>query len=194
MEDDQLYELPEFLNGIRESGERSVVASVESDVGGLLYHHRGIRMPGYDAVFECVGEDTFTLVVDCVGDRTARVEFDLEEAWDFYLLQPPEDSPYLTWICDAEFEADDADEFDSKAEAVGQGRFSFGLSLQPTEVWPQLESEALASNAPFFIFRPGSSTLIPEGDIMQYEEELPAEALGRPAPPSLGVVSADFGL
>lgn len=192
---ERLYHLPEFLERVREQGVHDVRENLGEDVGGVFYHHRGVRVPGHNATFVWHEEDdAFELVVDGVGDRGAWITFDAGRSWDVYFVRPPEDAPYLAWMTDAEFERDEADRFDEKSAAVGAGRFSFGLYLQPTAVWPGLEERALEVDAPCFIYRPSGRTLVPEGDVDQYEHALPPELVGDDPPNHLGLVDADVGL
>lgn len=191
---DWLYHLPAFLERVRDEGAHGVLENLEADFGGVLYHHRGVRVPGYDATFVWHADDgTFELVVDGVDDRGAQVKFDAGRSWDVYFAQPPNDAPSLAWMCDAEFVAEEADRFGGTAEAVGVGRFSFGLYLQPPSAWTDLEERARQADAPCFIYRPSGRTLIPEGDLTQYEHALPPELVGGDPPEHLGLVDADVG-
>lgn len=194
MADDWLFHLPAFFERIRAEGAQSVVANVQGEFDGVLYHHRGVRIPGYDATFVHRDDGTFELVVDGVGDRASWVGFDADPAWDAFFAQPPDDAPYFAWMSDAEFEAEEADEFATKAEAAGLGRFSFGLYLQPPTAWEDLEARAQETDAPCFIYRPSGRTVVPERDLAEYEEVVPPELLGGDAPDFLGVDDADFGV
>lgn len=192
---ERLYHLPEFLARVREEGVHGVRENLGDDVGGVLYHHRGVRVPGHNATFVWhEGDGTFELVVDGVDDRGAWVTFDADRSWDVFFARPQADAPYLAWMTDAEFERDEADRFDEKSAAIGRGRFSFGLSLQPTAVWPDLEERAREADAPCFIYRPSGRTLIPAGDVERYERALPPELIGDDPPDYLGLVEADVGL
>ena len=189
------YRLPEFLATVREAGAHDVRENLGDDVGGVLYHHRGVRVPGHNATFVWHhDDDTFELVVDGVGDRGAWATFDATASWDVFFVRPPEDAPYLAWMTDGEFEAEEADQFDEKSASVGIGRFSFGLYLQPSAVWPEYEERARDADAPCFIYRPSGRTLVPEGDLAAYEHALPPELVGGDPPEYLGLVSADVGL
>lgn len=206
--EDWLFQFPAFLDRLREVGAQGVVETVEVPLGGVLYHHRGVRVPGYDATFvwhpaggddgsgdeRGVGEGaTFELVVDGVGDRAAWATFDAEREWDFFLAQPPDDAAYVAWMCDAEYETEEADEFPRKADAVGLARFSFGLFLQPRDAWAELEERVADVDAPCLVYRPGGRTLVPQGDLDEYDEVVPPELLGGEAPDHLGLVGADVG-
>ena len=194
MADEWLYHLPAFLDRVREQGAHGVVENVDADIDGVLYHHRGIRVPGYNATFVWGDDGTFELVVDGVGDRAAWATFDADRAWDFYFAQPPNDTPSLAWLSDTEFETDEADRYRNKAEAIADSRFSFGLYLQPPPIWQELEARAEGTDAPCFIYRPSGRTFVPEGDLNRYVEVLPPELLGEDPPGHLGLVAADFGL
>lgn len=191
---DWLYHLPAFREQFRERGAHGVLENVAGDFGGVLYHHRGARVPGHDATFVDGDDGTFEVAIDGVGDRGAWARFDDDRSWDFFFVQPPDDAPHVVWVSDAEFETDEADEFDGKPEAVGMGRFSFGIYLQPPEAWAPLESRAREVDAPCFVYRPSGRTVVPEGDPAEYEDVLPDELLGGDPPDHLGVVNADVGL
>lgn len=193
-----LFQFPAFLERLREAGAQGVVETVEVPLGGVLYHHRGVRVPGYDATFvwhpaEDGGDPTFELVVDGVGDRAAWATFDAGRAWDVFLAQPPDDAAYFAWMTDDEFAAEEADEYARKADAVGMGRFSFGLYLQPPDAWADLEARAREVDAPCFVYRPSGRTVVPEGDLAAYEEVVPPELLGGEAPAHLGLQDAELG-
>ena len=191
---ERLYRLPEFLARVREGGVHDVRENLGEDVGGVLYHHRGVRVPGHNATFVWHEDDAFELVVDGVGDRGAWTTFDADRSWDVFFVRPAADAPYLAWMTDAEFEAEEAERFDEKSAAAGAGRFSFGLYLQPTAVWSELADRARAVDAPCFIYRPSGRTLVPEGDLERYEHALPPELVGDEPPDHLGLVDADVGL
>lgn len=211
-----LYHLPGFLDRVRDRGAQSVRESVDVDVGGVLYHHRGARVPAHDATFvwrddggpvegetDDVGADggryedgeshgavTFDLELDAVGSRSAWVRFDASRAWDVFLVRSPGDAPCLAWMTDAEFRTEEADEFGSKQESMAMMRFSFGLYLQSPGAWADVEARAAETDAACFVYRPGGRTLVPEGDLAEYERLLPPELFDGDAPPYLGAVEA----
>lgn len=189
--EDWLYHLPAFLDRVRDREAQSVVESLDADLGGVLYHHRGARVPGYDATF-IWSADTFELEIDAVGPRSAWAVFDAAHGWDFYLSRAAGDVPFIAWMSDAEFEAEEAGSFGTKAEAVGLGRFSFGLYLQSPTAWDELEARVRETTAPCLIQRPSGRMLVPEGDLAEYDDVLPAELLpgDETAPGHLGVVEA----
>lgn len=193
-----LFQFPAFLERLRAAGAQGVLETVTVPLGGVLYHHRGVRVPGHDATFVWHpagdgGDPSFELVVDGVGDRAAWATFDAGREWDVFLAQPPEDTAYFAWMCDDEFAAEEADEYPRKADAVGMGRFSFGLYLQPEEAWADLEARAREVDAPCFVYRPSGRTVVPEGDLEAYEDVVPPELLDGEAPPHLGLLDADLG-
>lgn len=193
-EEDWLYHLPEFLDTLREAGAQSVLDSFEFRLGGVLYHHRGVRMPGYDATF-VIGDGTFELEIDAVGPRQAWAVFDADRRWDFYVSKAPGDAACLTWMTDGEFETEEAESFDSKTEAVGLGRFSFGIYLQPPADWEDLEARVRETSAPCFIYRPSGRMVVPEGPLSEYAKVVPPELLAgdETAPDQLGLVEAHVG-
>lgn len=199
-EEDWLYHVPEFLDTLRQDGAESIVEGLDIDLGGVFYHHRGVRMPAYNATFIWREDDdgtAFELEIDAVGPRGIWAAFDADYAWDFYLSRPPQEQPCLVWMSDEEYMAEEADEFDTKQEAVGLGRFSFGLYLHSPETWDELEDRARNTTAPCFIYRPSGRTLIPDedADLDEYADALPQEL--RPGdeeqpPEYLGLLSADL--
>jgi hypothetical protein len=214
-EEEWLYHLPEFLDRVREQGAQRVVESLDANIGGVLYHHRGARVLGHNATFawgggERASEDesededegkgagggegnTFDLEIDAVGSRAAWAVFDAGYEWDFYLVRAAGDTPCLAWMTDAEFDAEEAESFADKEAAVGTGRFSFGLYLQSPTVWEELEERARESDAPCFVHRPSGRTVVPEEGLEAFESVVPPELLpdGDAPPGYLGLVEAD---
>lgn len=193
-DDNWLYHLPEFLDNVRDQEAHKVNEELEIDFGGVLYHHRGARLPGYDATF-IWGEDgdEFELDVDAVGPRRVWARFDADRSWDFYLARIGGDQPCLVWMTDGEFQAEEADEFRDKEEAVGMGRFSFGIYLHAPRTWGDVEERARETDAPLFVHRPDGQMFVPEEhDLAEIAEILPEEL--RPndetPPDHLGVVDA----
>lgn len=186
-----LYHLPNFLDRVRERGAHSVREDLDMDIGGVLYHHRGARVPGHNATFIWAEDgQTFELEVDAVGSRAATARFDATRDWDFFLTRAPGDAPCLAWMTDDEFRIEEADEFESKQESMSLMRFSFGVYLQHPEVWPDIEQRANETEAPCFIYRPSGRTLLPEQGLKAYESVLPPELLDGDAPPFFGVLDA----
>lgn len=192
-EEDWLYRLPAFLDRLQEHGAHGVVENVEGEVGGVLYHHRGARVPGHNATFVWrPDEGTFELEIDAVGDRSAWASFEADRAWDFFLSRAPGDEACLMWMTDAEFAEEEADDFATKAEALGLGRFSFGLFLNSPDSWPPLEERAREADAAFLVHRPSGRMLVPEGAPEDYEEVVPPELLGEEPPSYLGLREVVF--
>lgn len=187
-----LYHLPAFLDRVRAAGAHSIVDELDLDIGGVLYHHRGARLPAYNATFVWAG-DVFELELDAVGQRSGWAVFDAEQDWDFFIQRAAGDEPCLVWMTDAEFEVEEADDFDTKQEAVGLDRFSFGLYLHAPRTWSGMEERARETDAPVFVHRPDGRTFVPqERDLAAFADVLPEEL--RPndeTPPAyLGVVEA----
>lgn len=188
-EEDWLYHLPEFLDQVRDRGAHDVVGHLDAAVDGVLYHHRGARVPAYNATFGW-RNGTFDLELDAVGPRSAWAVFDADRDWDFYLSQASGDAPCLAWMTDAEFDAEEAAAFEHKRDAVGMGRFSFGLYLQSPPAWEDVAERANETTAPCFVHRPSGRTLVPEGGLEQYSDVLPPEVFpdGDDPPAHLGLV------
>lgn len=188
-----LYHLPGFLDRVRETGGHSVRENVDVAVGGVLYHHRGARVPAHNATFVWPDEEgAFDLELDGVGSRAAWVRFDANCEWDFFLVRAPGDAPCLVWMTDDEFRTEEAENFENKQACVSMMRFSFGLYLQPPDVWTDIEEQAHETDAPCFVYRPGGRTLVPEEPLESYETVLPPELFGDDAPPFLGVADVHF--
>lgn len=188
-DEDWLYHLPAFLDTLEKAGAHDIVESVEGEVAGVLYHHRGVRIPAHDVTVLWT-EEGFELEFDGVGSRAAWAVFEGDRTWDFYLSRTPGDAACLAWMCDAEYDAEEAAEYDSKQEAVGLGRFSFGVYLHPPSTWTDLEERALDTEAPCFIQRPSGRTLVPDGPLESYAEVVPPEFLGSDHPDHLGLRDA----
>lgn len=185
-----LYHLPEFLERVRDRGAHRVADAIDDAVDGVVYHHRGARLPAYDATFVW-RDDAFELELDAVGPRTAWAAFDADRSWDAYLYRAPGDEPCLVWMTDSEFRAEEAARFDSKQDAVAAGRFSFGLSLHDSETWPAVAERTRTTDAPLFVARDDGRTYAPEATTRDaFQAALPPEL--RPnderPPPYLGVL------
>lgn len=200
-DEDWLYHIPEFLDQLRNSGAEDIVEGLDIDIGGVLYHHRGVRMPAYNSTFIWRDDDetdgaVFELEIDAVGPRGIWAAFDADRDWDFFLSRPPQEQPCIAWMCDDEYYEEEADEFASKQEAVGLGRFSFGIYLHSPETWTEVEERARDTSAPCFIYRPSGRTLIPDEDaeLDEYSDALPHEL--RPSeeepPDHLGLLNAQL--
>ncbi|WP_254768999.1 hypothetical protein [Salinilacihabitans rarus] len=146
---------------------RGMIADLdeEIDVDGVVYHDRGIRVPGHDATFVWEPGDLhspprFSVEVDTVGPRSAWAVFDAEESWDFYLLRSG-DLAALAWMSDAEFEAEEARTFATKGDAVAAGRFSFGIFLRAGEAWRERVDLIRSTDSPAFLKRDDGQTVLP---------------------------------
>lgn len=191
-EEDWLYHLPAFLDQVREQGAHGIVENLDAAIEGVLYHHRGARIPGHNATFVWnEGAETFELEVDAVGPRTAWAVFDATREWDFYLSQTPGEEACLVWMSDDEFAAEEAENFARKREAVGLGRFSFGVYLETPDTWPDLSERVRDTDAPCLLQRPSGRTLVPESGLEAYDDVVPPELLGRDPPEHLGLVEAN---
>lgn len=92
---DDVSRFPTFVDHLENEGAfsvREIIANldVEIPVDGIVYHDRGIRVPGYDATFvhePSRGRPAFSLEVDTVGPRNAWAVFDAQLGWDLYLLR-----------------------------------------------------------------------------------------------------------
>lgn len=191
-DDGWLYHLPGFLDRVRERGAHSVRDNVDVAVGGVLYHHRGARVPAFNATFVRNEGGTLDLELDAVGERRAWVRFDAGHEWDFFLTRAPGDAPCLAWMTDDEFHEEEAEQFGSKQESIAMMRFSFGVYLQSPDAWPDIEQQARETDAPCFVYRPTGRTLVPEKELSEYDSVLPPEVFGGDAPPFLGVTDAQF--
>ncbi len=152
METPGIYRFPEFFDRLEARGSLRVQDAVESEteVDGLVYHHRGLQVPAHTVMFLLDPETTtesFRVEVAALGPRTAWAEFDRTAAWDVYLLLF-DGGAVVTWVSDAEFAAEEAEQFDSKAEAVVTGRFSFGTFFLFGPDWVERETWAETSSAP----------------------------------------------
>lgn len=188
---ESLYALPQFRDRLRSNGALRVSEAVEYDVAGVVYHHRGARVPGHEATFVWEG-DRFSIEIDAVGDRHAWVVFEDDAGWDAFVGRLAGGPPFVAWMCDAEFETDEADVMTDKAEAIGYGRFSFGCYLHGESTWRQLFRRASMSAAPFFLSRPDGRTVVP--DRMETPADaVPPELRGEDPPTHLGVRRASIG-
>lgn len=196
----KLVQFPEFFDRLRAAGALDARGAVdaETEIDGVVYHHRGVQLPCHEATFvwepapredgaddgngDDAGDaarpvDAFSLEVSAVGPRNAYAVFDASRAWDVFLLLY-EGGAVVTWMTDAEFDAEEADEFPSKARAVEAGRFSFGLFFRFGPDWVEREEWALESSAPAMLQLGDGSLLAPETASEFYEN-------ARAVPPEL---------
>lgn len=153
----EIYRFPEFFERLRSQGALDVRDAVQSEteIDGTIYHHRGVQVPGYTTmvVWEPPASRSvpaFTVEVGTVGPRKAWATFDATREWDVYLVLF-EKGAVVAWMTDAEFDAEEADLFASKAAAIQSGRFSFGVLFQFGPDWVEKESWGEQSSAPALI-------------------------------------------
>lgn len=192
-EPEWIYRFPEFDTRLREQGALRVSEALDAALGGVVYHHRGARVPAYEATF-VRAEETFSLEADAVGARGAWAEFDAGATWDVFVAKRPDTTPYVAWMCDAEFQHEEASRVTDKREAVALGRFSFGCYLHPPTTWAQHKRRASLSDAPFFLYRPDGRTVVPDATVGldEYAEAVPPELRGEDPPAHLGLCGAEF--
>ena len=188
---ESLYALPQFRDRLRSNGALRVSEAVEYDVAGVVYHHRGARVPGHEATFVWEG-DRFSVEIDAVGDRHAWVVFEDGAGWDAFVGRLAGGPPFVAWMCDAEFETDEADVMTDKAEAIGYGRFSFGCYLHDESTWRQKFRRASMSAAPFFLNRPDGRTVVPDRAETP-DDAVPPELRGEDPPAHLGIRRVSIG-
>lgn len=186
-----LYHLPALLDQLRDQGRLDLRDAVGAEVGGFLYHHRGARLAGPEARFVDEG-DAFLFELSPIGDRVCRARFDMDRAWDFYLLKMHGDQPVLAWMTDAELTEDGRED---KADAVGAGMFSFGVYLEAPGPWELVRDRSASSDAPLFLLRPTGRTYVPPPDFDLDHEMVPPELRpgGGEAPDHLGLVDVEMG-
>lgn len=188
-----IYRFPEFDARLREQGALRVSEVIDATLGGIVYHHRGARVPAHETTF-VKNDESFSLEVDAVGPRGAWAEFDADAGWDVFAAKRTDTTPYVAWICDAEFQHEEASRVTDKREAVALGRFSFGCYLHPPATWAQQKRRASLSEAPFFLHRPDGRTVIPDASVGldAYAEAIPPELRGEEPPPHLGLRAAEI--
>ena len=170
-----------------------------TEIEGLVYHHRGLQVPGYSVMF--LTEDdpgTFRVEVGAVGPREAWTVFDASLAWEMYLMLF-DGGAVAAWMSDKEFEVEEADRFESKAQAILAGRFSFAVFFLFGPDWVERESWAETSTAPALLQVGTGELLDPEtkGEYDRLEEAIPEEFRTRTteqAPSHLGVLDANVAI
>jgi hypothetical protein len=190
-----LYHVPQFEDRLRDRGALRVSEVIDASLGGVVYHHRGARVPAHEATF--VREDeTFSLEVDAVGSRGAWAAFETDAAWDVFVAKRRDSTPYVAWLCDAEFDRDEAGRVADKRTAVALGRFSFGCYLHPPDTWAKHRRRASLSDAPCFLHRPDGRTVVPDATVDVEDDEyvaaLPPELRGAAPPEHLGLRDAEL--
>lgn len=153
IDEPEIYRFPHFLDRLEERGALRAREAVESktEVEGLVYHHRGLQVPAYTTIFyeepDVAAGSAFRVEVGAVGDRAVSATFDRSYAWDAYAMFF-DGGAVIAWMSDAEFEAEEAAEFESKAAAILAGRFSFGTVFVFGPEWMEREQWAKTSSAP----------------------------------------------
>lgn len=171
----KLVRFPEFFDRLQETGALDAKGAVQSEteIDGIVYHHRGVQVPSHEATFVWEPADdrpvpTFSLEVSAVGPRNAHAVFDATREWDMYLLLF-EGGGVVAWMTDEEFEREEADEFRTKADAVEAGRFSFGAFFRFGPDWVEREEWALESTAPAMLQLGEGGLLAPDTPSEFYE-------------------------
>jgi hypothetical protein len=198
-----LRSFPEFFDQLEERGALDIWDAVESEteIEGLVYHHRGAQVPSYDGRFihEPAGDgDTpaFSIEFGTVGDRSVWAVFDRTFSWDVYLLLY-EEGAVVAWMSDAEFEAEESHRFQSKPAAIKAGQFSFGVFFRFGPDWVEREEWGMESGAPAMLQLGDGRLLTPETESEFYgnsravpDEFRPAVDTG--APPFYGLLEAEL--
>ncbi|RQH01380.1 hypothetical protein [Natrarchaeobius oligotrophus] len=205
----EINELPAFFDRLEETGGVPVRDFLERlddehdlglEIDGIVYHDRGIRVPGYDATFVheptgSRGRPAFSVEVDAIGPRNAWEIFDDTLTWNAYLLRT-EGLAAIAWLSDEEYRVEEADYFSSKREAVLAGRFSFGVFVHSGEDWEQQVERIRRTNAPAFLQSEDGSTVLPstQSEFYEYVDSTPTEfrTSGGNAPSYLGVLGLEI--
>jgi hypothetical protein len=200
----ELKSFPEFFDRLESQGALDLWDAVtsETEIEGLVYHHRGIQVPSYDGrfVLEPAGDGretpAFSIEFGTVGPRSVWAVFDRSFSWDVYLLLF-EEGAVVAWMSDAEFESEEAGHFRSKAKAVEAGQFSFGVFFRFGPDWVEREEWGQSSTAPAMIQLGDGRLLTPETESEFYESAraIPNEfrpAVEGSAPSFYGVLEADL--
>ena len=204
--DEDVHRFDSFVDRLEDGGGldlRALLAEAAPDleVEGVVFHYRGVRVPGYNAMFvrEPVGSrdvPAFSLEVDAVGPRSTWAVFDVTLGWDWYLVRTDE-TTVLAWMTDEEFEAEEATRFGSKREAVAAGQFSFGLFLYGGESWAERREVIEGTDSPAFVQLPDGRTLVPDNQPDFYglvESSLEAFRAGAGAPDYLGLLELEVSI
>lgn len=203
----EIKTFPEFFDRLEAQGALDFWDAVDSEteIEGLVYHHRGVQVPCYEGRFvhEPSGgrgrsASAFSAEFGTVGPRSVWATFDRSMSWDVYLVLF-EEGAAVAWMTDAEFEAEEADRFPSKALAVKAGQFSFGVLFRFGPDWVEREEWGLSSTAPALIQLGDGRLLTPETESAFYESAaaIPDEfrpALETGAPPFCGLLDAGLSV
>lgn len=194
--DNELYHFPEFFERLQSRGALRMRDAIESEteIDGIVYHHRGVQVPADGATF-LWEDETFRLELETVGPRRAWARFDANRSWDVYLALF-DGGAVVGWMTDAEFEAEEAEQFEGKATAIRAGHFSFGGLFVYGPDWIERETWALESTAPALLQFGDGTVLDPNNPDEFWEAEIaiPPELHRddpQPAPEYLGVLEAE---
>jgi hypothetical protein len=199
----ELHSFPEFFDRLGTQGALDVWDAVDSEteIEGLVYHHRGVQVPSYDGrfVLEPEGEyekPAFSVEFGTVGTRSVWAVFDRTLSWDIYLLLF-EEGAVVAWMSDSEFEAEESTHFQSKPAAVEAGQFSFGVFFRFGPDWAEREDWGLTSSAPAMLQLGDGRLLTPDTESEFYENAhaIPDEfrpAVDTGAPPFYGLLEAEL--
>lgn len=195
----EIYRFPEFFDRLEGRGMLRARDAVESEteVEGIVYHHRGVQLPANEVTYlwnpEGAESPTFRVEIDGVGPRRGWALFDATEAWDVYLMLY-DGGAVVAWMSDSEFEAEEAERYPTKAQAISAGRFSFAAFFLFGPEWVEREDWAHTSQAPALIQLGDGRMLTPETVDEFYEADvaIPEELRDdpEPAPAYFGVEDA----
>ncbi|OVE85776.1 hypothetical protein [Natronolimnobius baerhuensis] len=172
------------------------------DADGVVYHDRGIRVPGHDATFVheptgSRGRPAFSVELNTVGPRNCWAKFDNTNSWDVYLLRT-QGLAALAWLSDEEYKVEEADQFETKVDAVASGRFSFGLFLHGGEDWDEQVERMRKTNAPAYLQGEDGRVMMPstQNEFYQYVDSTPTEfrTSGGNAPSYLGILELEISI
>lgn len=199
---DEVSRFPTFVDHLENEGAfsvREILASLDEEVpvDGIVYHDRGIRIPGYDATFvhePSRGRPAFSLEVDTVGPRNAWAVFDAQLGWDLYLLQT-EGVSALAWVSDEEYKTEEATHFQTKHDALAAGRFSFGVFCYSGSDWDERVARIEGTDAPAYLKSDDGTPVIPQNP-SEFYDYIGASATdlrqtGGGAPPHLGLLELE---
>ena len=200
----ELKSFPEFFDRLEAAGALDLWDAVnsETEIEGLVYHHRGAQVPSYDGrfVLEPTGTDgstpAFSVEFGTVGPRSVWAVFDRTLSWDVYLLLF-EEGAVVAWMSDAEFDSEEAGRFRSKAAAIEAGQFSFGVFFRFGPDWVEREQWGNTSTAPAMLQLGDGQLLTPDTESEFYanaraipDEFRPAAEGG--APSFYGLLDAEL--
>lgn len=199
----KLRSFPEFFDRLEAEGALDIWDAVDSEteIEGLVYHHRGVQVPSYDGRFVLEPADdydtpAFSIEFGTVGERSVWAVFDRSLDWDVYLLLF-EEGAVVAWMSDAEFEAEESHHFPSKAAAIEAGQFSFGVFFRFGPDWVEREEWGRTSSAPAMLQLGDGRLLTPETESEFYENShaIPdefREAVDTGASPFYGLLEAEL--